>query len=308
MNNAVFLKKGTDSSKNLFLIHAGNGEIQPYVLFCSSFLPEINCWGLRADRFDDFSPKNRSISSMASSYVKQIKKIQPQGPYLLAGWCFGGVRAFEIALQLESSGEKIDFLSIINSAPPVIDDKQRIHMINNYSLLEPNKNPKKKSRFDLGTEKMLIHKWLSLAKITGMNNELSDSKEHLWKSFVKTFDISKYQNNLMEVIKKYIPEDRAKAIPYFDNINFRNLVYYLNVMRTDANAQAFYMPVNKVKVEIDFFEASDSLVVRKDEWNLYSKHLVKTHPIKGNHFSIFNPGYVEEFSILFNKILNQTIK
>lgn len=218
------------------------------------------------------------------------------------------MRAFEIALQLESNGEKIDFLSIINSAPPVTNDEQRICMVNNYSLLEPNKNLKKKPCFNLMTEKILIHKWLSLAKFTSINNESNDSKEHLWKNFVKIFNIPKYQNDLMEVIKKDIPEDRAKAIPYFDNINFRNLVYYLNVMRTDANAQAFYMPVNKVKIKIDFFEASDSPVVRKNEWNLYSKHSMKTHPIKGNHFSIFNQGYVEEFSILFSKILNQKIK
>lgn len=85
MNNVIFLKKGTNPSKNLFLIHAGNGEIQPYILFCSSLSREINCWGLRADRFDDFSPKNRSIPLMASSYLKQIKKIQPRGTYLLAG-------------------------------------------------------------------------------------------------------------------------------------------------------------------------------------------------------------------------------
>ncbi|MFA6252872.1 MAG: thioesterase domain-containing protein [Patescibacteria group bacterium] len=303
MNNVVFLKKGTNSNKNLFLIHAGNGEIQHYVLFCSSFSSEINCWGLRADRFNDFSPKNRSISSMARSYLKQIKKIQSCGPYLLAGWCFGGVRAFEIALQLESIGEKIDFLSIINSAPPIIDDKQMINMVNDYALLEPNKNPNKKSRFDLGTEKILIHKWLSQIKSTNINNELCYNKEHMWKIFVEMFGMSKYQSALMEVIKQDIPEDRAKAIPYFDNISFRDLIYYLNVMRTDANAQAFYMPARKVNADIHFFEANDSPVKRKYEWNLYSEHPIKIHPIKGDHFSIFNPGCVEKFSILFNNLI-----
>jgi len=226
----------------------------------------------------------------------------------LAGWCFGGVRAFEIALQLESSGEKVDFLSIINSAPPVIDDKQRIHMVNNYSLLEPNGDPKKRVRFNLSTERKLIHKWLAVANLTDISNQLNDSRENLWKSFVKMFNIPKYQSDLTEVVKMDIPEDRAKAIPYFDNINFRNLIYYLNVMRTDANAQAFYKPICRVKSDIDFFEASGNPVERKDEWNLYSEHPIKIHPIKGDHFSIFNPGYMEEFSMLFGKILNQIVK
>jgi len=308
MNNLVFLKKGTNQNKNLFLIHAGNGEIQPYILFCSSFSPEINCWGLRADRFDDFSPKNRSISSMAKSYIKQIKKIQPEGPYLLAGWCFGGVRAFEIALQLESSGEKVDFLSIINSAPPIINDRKRIHMVNNYALLELSNDPKKKTRFNLETEKKLICKWLARANISSISDKLSNNEEYFWKNFVEIFNASKHQKDLMEIIKKDIPKDRAKAIPYFDSINFQNLIYYLNVMRTDANAQAFYVPTKKVKVKVDFFEANGSLVKRKNDWNLYLNQPIKTYLVKGDHFSIFNTGYMEEFARLFDEIMNRVVK
>jgi hypothetical protein len=208
-----------------------------------------------------------------------------------------------LAKCLPKGLKKYPHKEIIDSAPPLIDDEQITHMVNNYSLLESNKNLNKKSRFDLGTEKLLIHKWLSRTKFTSINNELYYNKEHIWKSFIEIFSISKYQSVLIEVIKRDIPEDRAKAIPYFNNIIFRNLIYYLNTMRTDANAQAFYRPVRKVNVGIDFFEASDSIVKRKDEWNLYSEHPIKIHPIKGDHFSIFNPGYVEKFSILFNNLI-----
>lgn len=67
-------------------------------------------------------------------------------------------------------------------------------------------------------------------------------------------------------------------------------------MRTDANAQAFYMPIGKVVANINFFEASNSLVKRKDEWNLYATNPVKMHTIKGDHFSIFSPECVEDFA------------
>ena len=49
---------------------------------------------------------NRSrlpVEQMASAHVAQIP-LQPSGPYLLAGWSFGGVLAFEIARQL-AAGE-----------------------------------------------------------------------------------------------------------------------------------------------------------------------------------------------------------
>lgn len=295
MNNIIFLKRGTSQNKNLFLIHAGNGEIQPYVLFCSSFSSEINCWGIKVNGLNDCSPKNRSISSMAKSYIKQIKKIQPNGPYLLAGWCFGGIRAFEIALQLESDGEKVDFLSIINSAPPIIDDKKRIRMVKDYSLLKLSENPKKKVYFNIGTEERLIHKWLTPGEVVKISSKLNKRKEFLWKNFIEMFNSSSYCSDIIKIIKEYIPEDRARAIPYFDNISFRDLIYYLNVMRTDANAQAFYMPTRKIKTRILFFEAIDSPVKKKDEWNLYSEQSMKTYSIKGDHFSIFDSGYVDEF-------------
>lgn len=308
MNNIVFLKKGSDQRKNLFFIHAGNGEVSPYVLFCSNFPLELNCWGLRADRFNDFSPKNRSIYSMAKSYIKQIKKIQPQGPYLLAGWCFGGVRAFEIACQLELMGERVDFLSIINSAPPVINNMERANIVKNYSLLRQNDNPKKRVFFTTETEKDLIQKWFDLSGFIEVEEIIDWDKKGFWKDFVKLFTNSKYEDTIKEVIKRYVPEDRAKAIPYYDDINFSNLVYYLNVMRTDANAQAFYSPKRVLKTKVDFIEASCSLVKRRDEWNNYLEKSMEVSTVEGDHFSIFRMGQVEDFSKIFIELLRNRIK
>lgn len=41
------------------------------------------------------------MSTIAEYYVKQIKTIQPKGPYVFAGYSFGAGVAFEMALQLE---------------------------------------------------------------------------------------------------------------------------------------------------------------------------------------------------------------
>jgi hypothetical protein len=49
----------------------------------------------------------RSVEEMAASYVQIIRTVQPKGPYLLSGYCKGGVVAFEIARQLEQNGEAV---------------------------------------------------------------------------------------------------------------------------------------------------------------------------------------------------------
>jgi thioesterase domain-containing protein len=55
---------------------------------------------------------------MAAHYLADLRAHQPAGPYLLGGYCFGGVVAYEIARQLEAQGEKVGFLALINCTAP----------------------------------------------------------------------------------------------------------------------------------------------------------------------------------------------
>ena len=56
-----------------------------------------------------------SLSEMASAYVQAIKTTQPEGPYHLCGWSFGGLLALEIATQLYTTGATIGSLIIIDT-------------------------------------------------------------------------------------------------------------------------------------------------------------------------------------------------
>src|SRR5690242_590796 len=52
---------------------------------------------------------------MAEQYLAAIRLVQPEGPYQLAGWSFGGTIALEMAQQLQKSGETVAFLGIIDT-------------------------------------------------------------------------------------------------------------------------------------------------------------------------------------------------
>jgi thioesterase domain-containing protein/acyl carrier protein len=59
-----------------------------------------------------------SLEEIASGYVGLIRRVQPQGPYDLMGWCVAGALAFEIARQLVADKQEISHLFLIDSWVP----------------------------------------------------------------------------------------------------------------------------------------------------------------------------------------------
>jgi pimeloyl-ACP methyl ester carboxylesterase len=57
-----------------------------------------------------------TIEEMAATYITAVREVEPQGPFILGGWCHGGVVAFEMARQLKRQGEKVDLVVMIG--PP----------------------------------------------------------------------------------------------------------------------------------------------------------------------------------------------
>ena len=52
---------------------------------------------------------------MAAEHIKAMRAIQPEGPYLLGGWCNGGLVAYEIARQLHAEGQTLDLLVLMDA-------------------------------------------------------------------------------------------------------------------------------------------------------------------------------------------------
>jgi thioesterase domain-containing protein/acyl carrier protein len=61
------------------------------------------------------------LVELAAYHLEQIRRVRRTGPYRLYGYCFGGVVAFEIALQLQRLGEVVDLIAIGDAAAPAIN-------------------------------------------------------------------------------------------------------------------------------------------------------------------------------------------
>jgi amino acid adenylation domain-containing protein len=66
----------------------------------------------------DGSSEPATIAELAAHYVGALRRFQPQGPYRIGGYCFGGNVAFEMACMLAAEGERVELLALFNAFPP----------------------------------------------------------------------------------------------------------------------------------------------------------------------------------------------
>jgi thioesterase domain-containing protein len=58
-----------------------------------------------------------TVEVMAAAHITSMRAIQPEGPYLVGGFCNGGLTAYEMARQLHAQGQKVDLLVLMDSIP-----------------------------------------------------------------------------------------------------------------------------------------------------------------------------------------------
>ncbi len=99
----------------LFVVHGDNGN---YII--SDYLGQDQpVYGFFHPGSEGEGIHYKSVKQMASSYLDKILKVCPAGPYFLLGYSFGGLLAFEIAVQLQQMGKKVPFLAMIDSYSPL---------------------------------------------------------------------------------------------------------------------------------------------------------------------------------------------
>jgi thioesterase domain-containing protein len=60
----------------------------------------------------------QNVEELAALHIAAMRTQQPNGPYKLAGWSFGGILAYEVAQQLTAAGESVAALELIDSYTP----------------------------------------------------------------------------------------------------------------------------------------------------------------------------------------------
>ncbi|MRH42710.1 amino acid adenylation domain-containing protein [Aquibacillus halophilus] len=123
------------SKQPIFCVHGGGGEVLGYREMAFKFGKEQPIYGLR---FTNDESSSISVETLAEKYVKEIKEIQPNGPYFLFGYCFGGAIAYEMAQKLIKETEKVSLLTILNFANPKRQPEENHYQINYKKIIINN--------------------------------------------------------------------------------------------------------------------------------------------------------------------------
>ena len=110
---------GTGESP-LICLHAGMGTIFDYQPLARQLQGVRSVQGLPCRMLADLSHQDVSLAQMADDYTAAIRRLQAQGPYRLLGWSMGGTLAAMVAARLESQGQTVAFLGLVDPFIPAL--------------------------------------------------------------------------------------------------------------------------------------------------------------------------------------------
>ncbi|WP_295621674.1 non-ribosomal peptide synthetase [Chamaesiphon sp. GL140_3_metabinner_50] len=267
----VEMQSGTPAKLPLFCIHAVWGNI----LFCRSFINYLETdrtvYGLQSKGLDGEHPPCTTIPEMAANYIKEIKSVQPQGPYLLSGFSLGGLIAFEIAQQLQAEGQEIELLALVDPTSPNLTSTDLDSATTRTPLLA----------------KTIFH------FKTFLNLTARKKIDYVWQRLYWNLTLGNI-NLFYKVYLRYI----KRSLSEFRLIN----VYWANYL-----TQYSYMP-KPYSGKIILFQCEEievgSQQNTQSRWELFASDGVDIVPVIGSHADLMEEPNVRVLSTKFKRYLN----
>ena len=116
----------TGDQSPLFCVPGAGGHVTSYYDLSKALGKEQPFYAFQSPGLDGKSSILTSVEEMAALYIKEMQKIDPEGPYHLGGYSFGADVAFEIALQLNQAGFKVNNLFVFDSVAPHTNDNKNV--------------------------------------------------------------------------------------------------------------------------------------------------------------------------------------
>ncbi|MDB4904132.1 MAG: non-ribosomal peptide synthetase [Mucilaginibacter sp.] len=209
------------SKTPLFCIHAGRGDVLFYGNLSLRLGADQPFYGIQAKGINGIERPILQMEQMAAYYINELRKVQPEGPYYLGGYCFGAQIAFEMAQQLTRQGQKVALLASFNG---ISQFYRRQANVNNIGVDKTPKGVLAKVLFHFNKIMQLRLKEKILYIPKKIKN-LALHKYRRWHYFMRT-KVNAILFNFYLVCKQKVPGRIAR----------------FHVMRTVDFAQSGYRP------------------------------------------------------------------
>lgn len=246
-----------------FCVHPLFGVVFPYLELVQHLGNDRSFYGLQPFGIDGQTRPLNRVEAIAQAYLQAIQAVQPQGPYFLGGWSFGGLVAYEMAQQLTQAGQTVALLALLDTPAPC-------HPRSRYLSLK-----------FLGKTvlRSLLPFLLDYGKLMGDR----------WQSRL----LSRWQ---WSALTRLLPEE--SRLPLLAESAIQSL---LPIVYANAQAAYHYVPqpyshpitLFKAIEQPDVFEQDSSL-----GWHTLA-HNIQLHEVPGNHLSLLKEPNVQ---ILANQL------
>lgn len=129
------------SLRPIFCISGNGGNPMTFLSLSDGLGKEQPLYGLQHRGVDGKRRPHDSIEAMAHEFLDDIRSVQPNGPYVLAGYSGGGLAGYEVAQMLIEAGENVELLILFDTERPGIagwsrEERIRAH-VDNVKALGP---------------------------------------------------------------------------------------------------------------------------------------------------------------------------
>jgi amino acid adenylation domain-containing protein len=264
-NSPLVVINSSGSKTPFFCMHGAGGGINNYFNLSRRLGEDYPFYGLEHTPGEE-EPEITSLEETANKYLQEIRKVQPNGPYLLGGHCYGGVLAFEMAQQLQRQGETVDLLVVIDA----ILSKTRIESTKDDDA------------------KFLLRMAESIK--TDNNIDFSIPFEEL-----RVLPL----NEQLDLINK-------KANFIFSDTEIKDFISYYKLFKSDVQAMRNYVPllypqpITLFRAKEEIIHDFDNPEWNTDDpllgWGKYSSQAIQVIEVSGDHFSIFVEPHIQELA------------
>lgn len=250
-----------------FCVHPAGGNIMTYPNLAGELGVEQPFYALEQVPSKQES-KNISVEETAAYYLEKICAVQPEDPYLLAGWCYGGLVAFEMAQQLQRQGQTVSLLAIFDAIIPETEN-------NSIESIEDD------------NAKFIVRSAEALKYLFGIDFSVSYNELR--------------QLSLDEQFSLFM-----RRLNILSDAEIQQHFLYYKLFKAHVKAMRNYVPQNYPN-EIILFRAREKILhdfqsseLYSDDpllgWGKYSEKPIKVIEVPGNHFSMFTKPHVQELA------------
>lgn len=113
---ADLLKPGGDGPP-LFILPDARGHLLKFRHLVGLIDIDGPVYGLASRGMDGDVAPLVTMTDIGADMAARVRQVRPHGPYLLAGYCLGGLIAYETGRQLEAAGEEVALVALIDAVP-----------------------------------------------------------------------------------------------------------------------------------------------------------------------------------------------